>query len=779
MMKLLKLICMASICMASNMAYAQFSYGGPSAITYSPDNKLYYVVNQITKDVIEVNNFGQGRKFITGLNSPNNITYANLPIGAGFLILDSHEVKLYDTTGFYIGSEVVSGAQRLQDLVFDKQAEIIYASDVKRGVIYKTTFGAPPLYIPKTTIFASGLRNPAGLYLDKSNNRLLFTEMADSSYIKTVSLSSATVGTLKFTGLDSVIAIERDLQGNYYLASVGNMALYSWNKYLSGSPEKQFFEPRPGDFYMNKYTDEWAYTCYACGKWYVVPLHRIGPMFEDMQCAGDSAITYASTRNRVIGTYSQGNKFIIELSDINFSFGAGKTTKLAEVTDTLVPKTVAFITPNLPAGMYRMRWRSTNPAANGILEQFHIKPIVAAQAYCEDTASLCSGNTIKLGINNDTAATYSWSPAALLNNSNSASPKFIGTSSGWVYMTAAAPDYCTVYDSVFVNIISKPNIFNLKDTVSACEGEVLKLGKENADLTFVWSPSKGLNNAFLSSPTFTGMGTQKYTCTITAQGGCTNTFTQVATLYNTPKVNLGNDVFYFCPNNKNLSRVALYVDSWAFDSSKYALFWINEVGEMSVNNGLEISLKNKGQTTLKVTNKAGCTDSVVLKVFTYDSLQIALTVLESDSLIVSVVGNPAAAKYTWYKNGVKIVAPSKHTYRAKDTGMYYVQVESEDSCIFRSEEVEVKPKNTAKVTLPDMQGFYIAQDSYGIQLLHRGNYKRMLSLHIMNVNGYSYYIVNATLPLYLNQNSKKGLNIASIYDDNEQLVKVIKFMRLD
>ena len=78
-----------------------------------------------------------------------------------------------------------------------------------------------------------------------------------------------------------------------------------------------------------------------------------------------------------------------------------------------------------------------------------------------------------------------------------------------------------------------------------------------------------------------------------------------------------------------------------------------------------------------------------------------------------------------------------------------------------------------------MQGFYIAQDLYGIQLLHRGNYKRMLSLHIMNVNGYSYYIVNATLPLYLNQNSKKGLNIASIYDDNEQLVQVIKFMRLD
>jgi hypothetical protein len=765
--------------MASNMGYAQFSYGGPSAITYSPDNKLYYVVNQITKDVIEVNTFGQGRIFITGLNSPNNITYANLPIGAGFLILDSNEVKLYDTTGFYIGSEVVSGAQRLQDLVFDKQAEIIYATDVKRGVIYKTTFGAPPLYIPSTTIFASGLRNPAGLYLDKINNRLLYTEMVDSSYIKTVSLSNASVGTLKFTGLDSVIAIERDLQGNYYLASVGNMALYSWNKYLSGSPVKQFFEPRPGDFYMNHYTDVWAYTCYACGKWYSIPLHRIGPMFEDMQCAGDSAITYASTRNRVIGTYSQGNKFIVELSDINFSFGTGKTTKLAEVTDTLVPKTVAFKTPNLPAGMYRMRWRSTNPAADGILEQFHIKPIVDAQAYGQDTASLCSGNSIKLGANNDTNATYSWSPAIMFNNASVASPNFIGTASTWVYMISSATDYCTVYDSVFVNIITKPSIFNLLDTVSACEGETLKLGKENADLTFAWSPTEGLSNPNVAHPTYSGSGMQKYTCTITAQGGCSSKFEQVAVLNRRPKLLLTNNEIYFCPNNNSTASAGLFVDSVPYDSSRYFLSWVNEKGEITENNGLEISLMNKGLTHLKVMNAQGCLDSIMLNVYTYDSLQIGLTVLESDSLIVSVVGNPAAAKYTWFKNGVKLNAPSKHTYRAKDTGLYYVQVQSGDSCIFRSEVLQVKPKNTAKLKTPGLQGFYIAQDSYGIQLLSREKSKERLSIYIMNMNGYSMNAIeNATLPISLNQFSSKGLNIASIYIGNE-CVQVIKFMRIE
>ena len=767
----------------SNIVFAQLKFGGPSAVTYSPDSKKYYVVNQVTKDVNEMNKWGQGRQFITGLNSPTNILYANLPIGAGFLILDSNQVHLFDTTGFQVGSENVSGAKRLQDFVFDTQKETLYTTDIERNVIYKTTFGPPPFYIPSTKIFADSLRSPAGIYLDKVNNRLLYTEFADSSFIKTVDLSSGSVGTLIQTGLDSVVAIDKDLQGNYYLSSQGDKGVYSWNKYLAGAPKKAFYEPKPSDFMINTLTDEWAYLCYSCGKVYIIDLHIEGPYYEDNSCPGDSATVYLNPGLKTIGTYDKGNKFIAELSDINMSFNTGKNTVVGEVTDTLRPKLGirSYIPQNLKPGTYKLRIRTTKPKGTSRFELFQIKELPLTQAYTADTASVCSGKTLSLGVGKDSTIAYTWSPSNLVNRDTAANPSYTGNSDHWVYLsTNSRVTGCVDSDSVFVRIITKPTLSKIADTVEGCSGDTLSLGVENKDFDFHWSPGHLVSDSTISNPKYTAATATKFTCTYEAKGGCSNSFEQTAIIHPNPVVRIMNREMYFCPNESKRSTARLLVNSAILDTNIHQLTWINEGGTID-KRPLELDLNNLGLNIFRVKNKKSqCLSEDSIRVYSYDSLKVDLSKVGLDSLMVSVVGNPSVAKYFWYKNNVLISGADNPLYIARDSGTYHVKIRTGDSCFFESERIKyVKASNGIGKLKNETKDFYIVENSYGTQLMSRSGYKGQVSLWVTSLNGKKMtYVEGIQLPYFIKRNTSPGLNIAYIFVENQRVQK-IKFVRLD
>lgn len=153
---------------------AQFS--GPNASTYNPNTDKYYITNYYGKNVVSIDANSNKATFITGLTAPNNILYADLPIGAGYIILDSNEIKGYDDAGVYYASFTTSGAQKFQDVVFDSAGQCLFITDINRGVIYKTTFGPAPFYFPTTVIFSSPFRRPSAMVLQKKKNRILYVE---------------------------------------------------------------------------------------------------------------------------------------------------------------------------------------------------------------------------------------------------------------------------------------------------------------------------------------------------------------------------------------------------------------------------------------------------------------------------------------------------------------------------------------------------------------------------------------------------------------------------
>jgi len=758
----------------------QLVYGGPSGVTYSPDSKKYYVVNQVTKDVNELNKWGQGRKFISGLNSPTNILFANLPIGAGFLILDSNQVHLFDTTGFQVGSENVSGAKRLQDFVFDTKAETLYTTDIERHVIYKTTFGPPPFYIPSTSIFADSLNSPAGIYLDKPNNRLLYTEFVDSSNIKTVDLNTAAIGTLVQTGLDSVIAIDKDLQGNYYLSSQGNKGVYSWNKYLSGAPKRVFYEPKPSDFMINTLTDEWAYLCYSCGKVYIVELHLEGPYYEDMSCAGDSVTTYLNPGLRAIGTYDVGNKFIAELSDDKWNFNSGKNTIVGEASDTLRPVSgiKCYMPKSLKLGTYKLRIRTTKPVGTSMFELFMIYDEPEANAYTADTASICSGSVLQLGVGTDTTISYSWTPKSLVSNDTIARPNFIGNSDSKVYLnTVNKTTGCKNNDSVYVQIVSKPSVGSISDTVQACKGETLELGIVNTDLSFNWSPGTLLNDSTIANPTITELGTNKFTCRYEAKGGCFDEFTQTAIIHKNPSIRILNKEVYFCPNENKSSELLLTVNGNNWDSKQHKLTWYNKSVQIS-KRPVKLDLSKNGKNYFEIQNiKTKCTIEDSMTVNSFDSLRVNLSQIGLDSLTVAVVGNTTVAKYNWYLNGTLIPGADKSIYVAKDSGEYFVKVRTSDSCFFESTRIDwVKASNSTGFLKNKSNDFYIVENSYGTQLLSRSAFAGEASIWFSSLNGQTMsFLEGVKLPLFIERYSSPGLNIATIIVNNkvEQRIKYV------
>lgn len=510
--------------LAAGNVHAQLS--GPNASCYNNKNDKYYITNYYGKSVVEMDRAGNKKTFITGLTAPNNILYGALPFGSGFLVLDSNTVEVFDSTGDNIASQSVAGAKKLQDCVIDDAAGALYTSDVNRGVIYKTTFGPAPFYIPSTTIFASGIARPSALLLQKSRNRILFVQDTTGSDLKALNLSNGQVSSLRSLGLNNVIGLAEDGQGNLYISSQGDKYIYQLNRFYAGTPVKLVSEPKPGDITVNPQKDEWVYTCILCGTVFIPRLHVFGPGNEQILCQGDSLTAYKNILQKCIGTFESGNEFIMELSNNKGLFSS--TTFLAKVQDTLIPFSISAKLPaGVAPGQYKYRWRSTKPAISGSSETFTVNGIPRAfvgHGAHADTVYGCKGSRLTLGTGNsrDTALRYSWQPAAALDSANRPSASLQVDSMIRIHVRVwHAETGCSSSDSANIAPVSRPDPGAFDDTISVCHGDTAYLGTvAKAGFSYHWSPGHLLSDSLSATPRYGGDSSALFTLTVSAGGSC-------------------------------------------------------------------------------------------------------------------------------------------------------------------------------------------------------------------------------------------------------------------
>lgn len=427
----------------------------PNASAYNHYNDFYYITNYLGQSVVKMDRFGNKSYFVQNLTAPNNLIFADFPFGPAFIVLDSTQAKVFDTAGNSISTVSITNAMKLQDLVYDSANKVVYTTDVLRGVIYKTTFGAAPYYLPTTSVWVSGVSRPSNIILQLKQNRILFVQDTLNANLMAVDLTSASVTVLRNTGLSNLSGLAQDSEGNYYISSQYEKAIYQWNQYLTGSPKKVVGEPKPGDITVNSAKDEWVYCCILCGTVYVSRLHTFGPASEIMGCPGDSLDVYKNPLVKQLGTFADGNQFILELSSASGNFDSSMV--LAVVTDTLQPTFQRIKIPNHLIGSkkYKYRYRSTKPAAIGFFELLYLSDQPKEQ-FAVDSMPFC-GHGEEYLVPKDTQFVYQYWSTPLGFKDSSKTIYQVSKTSEWVYLKTKNGDGCVAYDSVFTYPIFSQN----------------------------------------------------------------------------------------------------------------------------------------------------------------------------------------------------------------------------------------------------------------------------------------------------------------------------------
>jgi gliding motility-associated-like protein len=143
--------------------------------------------------------------------------------------------------------------------------------------------------------------------------------------------------------------------------------------------------------------------------------------------------------------------------------------------------------------------------------------------------------------------TYSWSPSAGLNNAGIATPTATPSGSTNYTLTVTDGNGCTSSSSAFVTVDNAAPSANAgaSKTIDCNTTAVVLNGSGSG--SYSWSPSAGLDNAGIATPTATPSGSTNYVLTVTGANGCTNTSSAFVTVDNAvPSANAGIDKILAC-----------------------------------------------------------------------------------------------------------------------------------------------------------------------------------------------------------------------------------------
>ncbi|MEP7375332.1 MAG: gliding motility-associated C-terminal domain-containing protein [Chitinophagaceae bacterium] len=177
----------------------------------------------------------------------------------------------------------------------------------------------------------------------------------------------------------------------------------------------------------------------------------------------------------------------------------------------------------------------TGTAANGCSAKDTLEVVVypkPAIVTSNDT-TICKSTKVQLNVSG--GFSYSWSPAATLNNPLVANPIASPLVSTKYYVLVRDPINCEYPDSVEVAI--RPGAaFSINGPTQVCKNESVQLNASGGD-TYSWLPAGALNNAAIPNPLASPASTTDYMVTIT-ENTCNETTTLTTRLTVLPSVTI-------------------------------------------------------------------------------------------------------------------------------------------------------------------------------------------------------------------------------------------------
>ncbi len=132
--------------------------------------------------------------------------------------------------------------------------------------------------------------------------------------------------------------------------------------------------------------------------------------------------------------------------------------------------------------------------------------------------SICKGSNTTL--NASGGILYHWSPSTGLNNPNISNPIASPNITTNYIVAVENSNGCISSDSVIVTVNTLP-IVNAGNDVSICSGSSTQLNASGG-VSYLWTPSTGLSNPYISNPIASPVAITTYTVKVTDANGCSS-----------------------------------------------------------------------------------------------------------------------------------------------------------------------------------------------------------------------------------------------------------------
>jgi gliding motility-associated-like protein len=294
-------------------------------------------------------------------------------------------------------------------------------------------------------------------------------------------------------------------------------------------------------------------------------------------------------------------------------------------------------------------------------------------------------NGQQIGMTGVSGITYSWSPSTGLDNANISNP-IANPTATTTYTLTAADGTCTATSTVKVTVITTvPSVNAGSDFTKTCStnatGKSIGSIIQGQSATYAWTPTTGLSNATVATPTANPTITTTYTVTATeTSSGCTTSDDVVVTVDTTQ------------PNAPTISSIVHPTCAVSTGTVTVTLTG-NTNDTYSIDNGVTYQSSNVfnaisvGTHLVKIKSGAnGCVSNAVsITINAQPTTPSTPTITASSAVTFCTGGNviltsSAVSGNQWYKNGVAINGETNQTFNALESGTYTVIVTNSESC---------------------------------------------------------------------------------------------------
>ena len=236
-------------------------------------------------------------------------------------------------------------------------------------------------------------------------------------------------------------------------------------------------------------------------------------------CATDSSVVKDTLNVTVpvhsINSFAYGDSTICKGDSIKIH-GKGAASYSwspdSSLNDTSLSDPLVFPVDSIK---YQVRMIDSNGCSNmdTVKVKFHEPPNFEPQ----DT-TICKGDSVKLKHEGPSMANYIWSPSKGLSDSTLKNPTTSVSDSTAYQLELTDKNGCAYEDSLFLNVHRDP-FLSAQDT-TICKYDTAQLDIDGDSGSYLWQPTKKLNDPTLQDPTVVAFDSTNYTITLTDTNGC-------------------------------------------------------------------------------------------------------------------------------------------------------------------------------------------------------------------------------------------------------------------